>query len=366
MNTHRDGLGELRHQLSRRDFLRIAASAGAVGAGAVLLGGCGGDDGDGSAPSTPGIFIDPPPETTTIRLSKNAFDPITAPLYLAEEFLTAEGFTKVEYVGILPPTGGVRETAAGAIDIGLTRPSSATAAADAGEPIVVLGGVHNSAFQLFGNERVQTLRDLRGKRIWITKRDAFDEEYSLWAALVAFVGIDVEDEVEWVELNANEGTAEAVAGTIDAWVTWEPYTTLTRNGNTGRVVVDGTLDPPWSQHFGNVVTANRSFVEQHPAATKRALRALFKASDVCAKDPQRAARYVVDKGHTFFTYDEVLDAISGASYEAWHDFNPEDTMRFYALRLREAGILESTPDELIARATDWRYLDEIKRELGVA
>ena len=40
-------------------------------------------------------------------------------------------------------------------------------------------------------------------------------------------------------------------------------------------------------------------------------------------------------------------------------------MRFFALRLREAGLVKSTPDELIARATDWRYLDQIKRELAV-
>jgi hypothetical protein len=57
-----------RDALRRRDFLRVAASVGAVGAGAVLLGACGSDDGNGSSPSTPGIVIDPPPETTTIRL----------------------------------------------------------------------------------------------------------------------------------------------------------------------------------------------------------------------------------------------------------------------------------------------------------
>jgi NitT/TauT family transport system substrate-binding protein len=54
------------------------------------------------------------------------------------------------------------------------------------------------------------------------------------------------------------------------------------------------------------------------------------------------------------------------SYASWRDFNPEDTMRFVALRLKEAGIVNETPDELIARAADWRYLEEIKRELAVA
>ena len=70
MNTKNLGLRELHHELSRREFLRVAASAGAVGAGAVLLGACGSDDGAGSPTSTPGIVADPPPETTRLRLMR--------------------------------------------------------------------------------------------------------------------------------------------------------------------------------------------------------------------------------------------------------------------------------------------------------
>ena len=114
-----------------------------------------------------------------------------------------------------------------------------------------------------------------------------------------------------------------------------------------------------------MAAGNRDFVEKHPAATKRALRAILKATDVCAKDPERAAHYLVDKGYTQVTYEITLDGIPARSYAAWREFNPEDTMRFYALRLREAGLVKSNPDELIARATDWRYLNEIKRELAV-
>ena len=38
-------------------------------------------------------------------------------------------------------------------------------------------------------------------------------------------------------------------------------------------------------------------------------------------------------------------------------------MRFYALRLHEAGMIKSSPNKLIAEGTDWRFLDELKREL---
>ena len=38
-------------------------------------------------------------------------------------------------------------------------------------------------------------------------------------------------------------------------------------------------------------------------------------------------------------------------------------MRFYALRLHEAGMIRRSPNQLIAEGTDWRFLDELKREL---
>jgi NitT/TauT family transport system substrate-binding protein len=50
-------------------------------------------------------------------------------------------------------------------------------------------------------------------------------------------------------------------------------------------------------------------------------------------------------------------------YDRWRDYNPDDTVRFYALRLREAGMIRSTPKKIIATGTDWRFLNELKREL---
>ena len=38
-------------------------------------------------------------------------------------------------------------------------------------------------------------------------------------------------------------------------------------------------------------------------------------------------------------------------------------MRFYALRLRKAGMIESHPQKLIAQGTDWRFLNELKKAL---
>ena len=50
-------------------------------------------------------------------------------------------------------------------------------------------------------------------------------------------------------------------------------------------------------------------------------------------------------------------------YDRWREYNPEDTVRFYALRLHEIGMIKSTPQKIIAEGTDWRFLDALKREL---
>jgi NitT/TauT family transport system substrate-binding protein len=50
-------------------------------------------------------------------------------------------------------------------------------------------------------------------------------------------------------------------------------------------------------------------------------------------------------------------------YNHWREYNPEDTVRFYALRLHESGMIKSTPQKIIVEGTDWRFLNELKKEM---
>jgi NitT/TauT family transport system substrate-binding protein len=160
--------------------------------------------------------------------------------------------------------------------------------------------------------------------------------------------------------------AEAVQllteGKIDAFMAAPPFAQELRAKGLGHRVVNSMLDRPWSQYFCCMVAGNRAFVRNHPVATKRALRALLKAADVCAREPERVARFLVDKGYTT-RYDSTLQALQGIPYDKWREYDPEDTVRFYALRLHEAGMLKSSPQKLIAQGTDWRFLNALKKEL---
>jgi NitT/TauT family transport system substrate-binding protein len=111
-----------------------------------------------------------------------------------------------------------------------------------------------------------------------------------------------------------------------------------------------------------MLAGNRDFVRAHPIATKRALRAILKATDLCAAEPDRVARLMVDTGRTT-NYDLMRQTLNEVRYDRWRETNPEDTVRFYALRLREAGMIKSSPQKILAEGADWRFHDELRREM---
>ena len=151
-------------------------------------------------------------------------------------------------------------------------------------------------------------------------------------------------------------------GKIDAFLASPPELQEVRAKNIGHVIVSSINDRPWSQYYCCMLATSTEFTRKYPIATKRALRAILKAADLCASDPKRAAQLMVDRG--FATrYDYALQALSEIRYDVWRDFDPEDSLRFYALRLHEAGLIKATPEKLIAEHTDWRFLNELKREL---
>jgi NitT/TauT family transport system substrate-binding protein len=92
------------------------------------------------------------------------------------------------------------------------------------------------------------------------------------------------------------------------------------------------------------------------------MRAILKANQICALEPERAARLLVDKGFTP-QYDYALQTMKEIPYGKWRDYDDEDSVRFYSLRLQEAGMIKSSPPKIISQGTDWRFIRELKKEL---
>jgi NitT/TauT family transport system substrate-binding protein len=302
-------------------------------------------------------LADPPPETTTLRLIKIPGICI-APQYVADELLRGEGFNRVEYVKMQAGIEQAKALASGQADITMNFVAPTIIRMDAGDPIVLLAGVHVGCFELFGSERVHKVTDLRGKTVAL---QALGQDIFL-ASIAAYVGLDPQRDINWVTRPSAEGMRLFADGKVDAYLGFPPEPQELRAKKIGHVVVNSAVDRPWSQYFCCLAAGNREFVQRHPVATKRAVRAILKATDICALEPERAARSIVEKGYAT-SYDYALQTMRDVPYTQWRIYDPEDTVRFYALLLREAGMIRSSPQKLIAEGTDWRFLTEVKKEL---
>ena len=299
-------------------------------------------------------------EMTTVRLMRIPAI-CHAPQFVAGELLRAEGFTDIRFVAAASSAEINEAIAHGKIDFNLHFASQFVSAIDGGAPITILAGAHVGCFELFAHESVRALTDLKGKSVGV---EALGSSPHLFVSVMAaHVGLDPAKDIRWVESGLKVPPSELfVDGKVDAFLGTPPQPQELRARNIGHVIFNSSVDRPWSQYFCCVLAGNREFVRKYPVATKRVLRAILKAADFCAAEPALAAQRLVDGGFTP-RYDDAFEALRTISYDKWREYDAEDTIRFYALRMHEAGMIKATPQRIIADGTDWHFLNELKREL---
>ena len=328
---------------TRRRFLSTLSLAGAAGLGIAQR----------------AYAAEGPLEITTVRLLR-APAICHAPQFVAEQLLYAEGFREVRFIDA-PSTVEVNDAIAhGRIDFNLHFASQFVSAIDGGAPITILAGVPVGCFELIANHTVRTMNDLKGKSIGVERLGS--STHLFVSVMAAHVGLDPMKDIHWVTDAAAKPSQLFVDGKVDAFLGTPPEPQELHARNIGHVVFNSSVDRPWSQYFCCTLGGNHEFVRKYPVATKRVIRAVLKAADFCATDPVRAAQGLVDRGFTP-RYDYAFEALRAISYDKWHEYDAEDTIRFYALRMHEAGMIKATPQKIIADGTDWRFLNELKREL---
>ncbi len=303
------------------------------------------------------VGAEPPPETTRLRLARTT-SICQAPQYVAEALFEAEGFTEVQLVGEAATTD--RTLVSGEAQMGMLFLGPFLLRLDEGAPLVILSGGHVGCLEVFAHEPIRSIRDLKGRRVAVYALGTATHVFL--AAVMAYIGLDPRKDVTIVAHPPREGMRLFEAQQVDAYIATPPIAQELHAKHIGHVVVNSSVDRPWSQYFCCVVAGHRAFVQQHPVATKRALRAILKGANICALEPERAARLLVNQGLAQ-RYDDALQAMKDVPYGKWREYDPEDTVRFYALRLHEVGMIKSTPQKLIAQGTDWRFLTELKKEL---
>jgi len=336
---------------SRREFLSGLAVTGT----AAML---------GWRPGLGMAAAEPPPETRTLRL--RVWKPACwAPFHVAEPLLREEGFTDIQYV-FGPGPKAAKMFQEGSIDL-----SPGFSVMDMvnieklNTPISILSGLHVGCYALIGSERINSVRDLKGKTVWTgTVED--NGPHLFFKAIVAYVGLDPDKDVKYSWAKKDEAMRLFHEGKLDAFMSFPPGPQELMDKGVGRLLVDTNVDRPWSQYFCCMITGRNDFIRKNPVATRRALRAILKANDVIARDPELTLRTLMEKkiwkkSETKY----ILQAIKEIPYGKWRAYNPEETIRFYALRLREVGMIKTPPEEFIKKYTNWSHLKSMKQELAL-
>ena len=328
--------------MRRRDFVRVVSGAAA----AALYGAAGAS------------AADAPPEIRTLRLARSPAI-CFAPVYISEELLRAEGFTDIRWAQA--KVNAYEKLESGEADLGATDIGTFIRLVDAGQPIVALTGLHVGCYELFGTDRIRTVRDLKGKTVAVTGLQS--GRHLFVSVIAAYVGLDPRKDIRWVEKPGPESIQLLADGHVDGFIGFPPEPQELRARKIGRLIVSTTFDRPWSEYFCCFLLGRREFVQKYPVATRRAMRAILKANAVCALEPERAARDLVDRGFTKAPYDYAAQTIRELPYGKWRDKDPVDSIRFHAVRLHEVGMIKSSPQKILAQGTDWRFLNELKKEL---
>src|SRR6516162_1103077 len=297
-----------------------------------------------------------PLETTSVRLLKSP-GICLAPQYLSEALLSAEGFTRVEYVEEPDYNAALSRCQ---VDFTMNYATNFVTSIDAGALITLLAGVHSGCYELFAQAGIRSIADLKGKSVGVQALGS--NPHVLLTLLAAQLGLDPGKDIHWVTDPSVKPIERFVDGKIDAFLGFPPEPQELRARHIGNVIVNTAVDRPWSQYFCCMLGGHRDYVRSNPIATKRVLRAILKAADLCSSEPARAARGLVDDGFAA-RYDYALQMLGEVPFDKWREYDAEDAIRFYALRLHDVGFIKSSPQKIIAEGTDWRFLNELKREL---
>jgi NitT/TauT family transport system substrate-binding protein len=304
---------------------------------------------------------EPLPETTSVRLPQwVGASYCWAAAYIAGELLRADGLTGVRFVEADRSVDQSVWIARGETDFSVNFPPNQISSIDSGVPIKVLAGLHSGCLELIANDSIQSITDLRGKRVGVTGLNSSPQV--LLTLMAAYVGLDPSKDFEWVSAEGTTADKLFVEGKVDAFLGTPPRPQELRAKKIGHTILNTTTDPPWSQHFCCMISATADYVKKYPVATKRVLQAIFKSADLCATNPSLVARQMVDRGFVR-SYDYALQTLNDIRYDRWRDYDAEDSLRFYALRMQEIGMIKSSPQRIIADGTDWRFLEELKSEL---
>ena len=191
-----------------------------------------------------------------------------------QQLLGAAGIT-AEWVEFASGPPLLEALAAGAVDFGATGDTPPIFAQAAGSDLVYVGAQPraggNEAILVPANSQVQTVADLRGKRV------AFTKGSSAHAAVLLNLeaaGLRIGD-IQPIYLQPPDGAAAFRSGAVDAWAIWDPFFAVAQLEPATRVLITDETAAPSNAFF----LASRRFAERQPQTVVAVLAAINVAAD---------------------------------------------------------------------------------------
>jgi NitT/TauT family transport system substrate-binding protein len=227
-----------------------------------------------------------------------------------------------------------------------------------GMDVKILAGVHRGCLRVQASTTggVQTLEDLRGKRIGVPGMGT--PPFIFANRALALKGIDPSKEITWKVFPAGELKLALERGDVDAVADSEPIGTLLLSSGKVKNIADQAVDEPFASEYCCAVVANGKFVASNPKAAAAATRAILKAAKWVEANPRAAATMAVEKKYIASTPELNTVAISHLRYEPSIS-GGEKAVRSAALAMQQVNMLNASTDidDLTRRA--FAHLDGV-------
>ena len=136
-------------------------------------------------------------------------------------------------------TANMKALASGETDLAGNYTTNAILQIDAGDPVVLLAGIHVGCFELFGSQRVRAVRDLRGRKVSVPEFGV--SHHTFVSMMAAYVGLDPRKDIEWVVQPATDGKRALAEGKVDAIMAFPPDPQELRAKKIGHVIVNSAM-----------------------------------------------------------------------------------------------------------------------------
>jgi NitT/TauT family transport system substrate-binding protein len=205
------------------------------------------------------------------------------------------------------------------------------------------GGIHRGCLrvQATTNGHVQSVKDLRGKRIGIPGMGT--PPFIFASRVLGANGLDPNKDVSWVVFPAGELGLTLDKQQVDAVANSEPIGSLLLSSGKVRNIADQAQDAPYKDEYCCAVLANGKFVAANPKASAAATRALLKAAKWVEANPAAAAKMSVEKKYLASNPELNALAISNLRYVPSVS-GAEAAVKSAAAEMKRIGMIAPTTD----------------------